>query len=387
MRGRLSISGAAVRRFMLALALGLSSAIHAAPDVSPEKIEDLKEEISDIDEWLTDARQDRSELEESLAAAERRISDLKRQRRDLQSRISQQQNELETLEVRERRLTRELDNRREQLAAQLRAAWMTGDAPAIKVLLNESDPQKLARLMTYHQHISQHTLGQIDDFNRTLKQLESTRQQARKAKASLRESERELAQQQTHLQSAQEKRQRTLSLLESDIEEKRSRREQLVADRERLEELLDDVQEAVANLSAPSDAAPFDSRRNQLPWPVDGRVVSHFGDSLHEGQLRQNGLAIETNKDANVSAVHYGRVVFSNWLRGFGLMTIIDHGDGYMSLYGNNSSLLTSPGDWVRAGEAIAIAGDGGGDDTPRVYFEIRKSGQPVDPGDWLKDL
>ncbi|PVY75879.1 septal ring factor EnvC (AmiA/AmiB activator) [Tamilnaduibacter salinus] len=381
------ITGATLRRWVLgaSLALGASGASLAAPDVSPEKIEALKEKIADIDDWLNDARQDRSELEEALATAERRISDLKRERRDLRRRIREQQDRLETLEAKERRLSRELDNRREQLAAQLRAAWMTGDAPALKVLLNESDPQKLARLMTYHQHISQHTLGQIDDFNRTLEQLETTRRQARRAKASLRDSERELARQQTHLQNAQDKRQRTLALLESDIEEKRSRREQLVADRERLEELLRDVQEAVANLSAPTDAAPFKSRRNELPWPVDGRVISHYGESLHEGRLRQNGLAIETRREANVSAVHYGRVVFSNWLRGFGLMTIIDHGDGFMSLYGNNSSLLKSPGDWVRAGETIAIAGNGDADDTPRVYFEIRQGGRPVDPESWLK--
>ncbi|PAV26578.1 peptidase M23 [Tamilnaduibacter salinus] len=381
------ITGATLRRWVLgaSLALGASGASLAAPDVSPEKIEALKEKIADIDDWLNDARQDRSELEEALATAERRISDLKRERRDLRRRIREQQDRLETLEAKERRLSRELDNRREQLAAQLRAAWMTGDAPALKVLLNESDPQKLARLMTYHQHISQHTLGQIDDFNRTLEQLETTRRQARRAKASLRDSERELARQQTHLQNAQDKRQRTLALLESDIEEKRSRREQLVADRERLEELLRDVQEAVANLSAPTDAAPFKSRRNKLPWPVDGRVISHYGESLHEGRLRQNGLAIETRREANVSAVHYGRVVFSNWLRGFGLMTIIDHGDGFMSLYGNNSSLLKSPGDWVRAGETIAIAGNGDADDTPRVYFEIRQGGRPVDPESWLK--
>lgn len=113
-------------------------------------------------------------------------------------------------------------------------------------------------------------------------------------------------------------------------------------------------------------------------------MLSSFGDSYADGKLRRNGLLISTKADAEITAIHYGRVVFANWLRGFGLLTIIDHGNGYMTLYGHSSSLFTSPGDWVAAGEAIALAGQTGGTNTTDLYFEIRHNGKPVNPRQWL---
>lgn len=113
--------------------------------------------------------------------------------------------------------------------------------------------------------------------------------------------------------------------------------------------------------------------------------MAAFGGSMAQGHLRRNGILVNTEEEAEIKAVHYGRVVFSNWLRGFGMMTIIDHGEGYMTLYGHSSSLLTSPGDWVRAGETIALAGRTGGTTDPAVYFELRHNGKPQNPTGWLK--
>jgi septal ring factor EnvC (AmiA/AmiB activator) len=118
--------------------------------------------------------------------------------------------------------------------------------------------------------------------------------------------------------------------------------------------------------------------------PTDD-AVDHVTSIHRGGHLRRSGLLIGTREETDVTAVHYGRVVFSNWLRGFGLMTIIDHGDGYMSLYGHSSSLLKSPGDWVTTGEAIAVSGQSGGTEDPVVYFEIRYNGKPQNPQKWLK--
>ena len=151
-----------------------------------------------------------------------------------------------------------------------------------------------------------------------------------------------------------------------------------------MEALLEEVQRAIADIPAPNESQPFASLRNRLPWPVQGKVISGFGDRYADGKLRRTGLLIRTAEDAPVKAIHYGRVVFANWLRGFGLITIIDHGDGYMTLYGHSSSLFTSPGDWVEAGETIALAGRTGGTEEPVLYFEVRHNGKPDNPRRWL---
>ncbi|TBW52932.1 peptidase M23 [Marinobacter halodurans] len=355
-----------------------------ADSVSPEQIEELKEQIADIDDWLKDAEADRGKLEQTLASTERRIGQLKKERRSLRQQVAEQQTEIDRLKERERKLEKELAAKREALKAQIRAAWMAGDAPAVKVLLNEIDPQKLSRIMTYHEYLSQDTVSQLEAFNRTLDDLKATREKSVAARLRLKKTEAAVAERQDKLEDQRKTRERTLALLKSDISDKKAQRQDLVADRKRLEKLLKEVEAAIADIPAPKESQPFSSLRAKLPWPTRGKVIIGYGESLHNGRLRHNGLLIATQPEAEVKAVHYGRVVFANWLRGFGLLTIIDHGDGYMSLYGRNSSLLKSPGDWVRAGETIAIAGEGGKDSNARLYFEIRHNGKPQDPMRWL---
>ncbi|ROT98703.1 peptidase M23 [Marinobacter sp. R17] len=355
-----------------------------ADSVSPEQIEALKEQIADIDDWLKDAEADRGELEQTLASTERKIGQLKKERRSLRQQAAEQQTEIDKLKDRERKLEKELAAKREALKAQIRAAWMAGDAPALKVLLNEIDPQKLSRVMTYHEYLSKDTVSRLEAFNRTLDDLKTTREQSIAAQLKLKKTEAAVAERQDKLEDQHKTRERTLALLKSDISDKKGKRQDLVADRERLEKLLKEVEAAIADIPTPKESQPFSSLRAKLPWPTRGKVIIGYGESLHNGRLRHNGLLIAAQPEAEVKAVHYGRVVFANWLRGFGLLTIIDHGDGYMSLYGRNSSLLKSPGEWVRAGETIAIAGEGDKDSSARLYFEIRHNGKPQNPMRWL---
>lgn len=364
--------------------LSLPAQAQDADSVSPAKIRALKEEIAEIDEWLADAQEDRSDLEQTLARTERQIGQLKKDRRELQRKAANQEQAIDKLRRREKELEQELNAKRDALEAQIRAAWMAGDAPALKVLLNEIDPQKLARVMTYHEYLSQHTLAELEAFNRTLDELKATRRETTAAQVELKKTEANLADRQTELEQQTKERERTLALLESDISQKKSQREDLVANRQRLEKLLKEVEAAIAEIPTPKESQPFSTLRAKLPWPTRGKVITGFGESLHEGRLRHHGLLIATERDAEVKSVHYGRVVFANWLRGFGLMTIIDHGNGYMSLYGLNSSLLKSPGDWVKAGESIAIAGESNRDARSQLYFEIRHDGKPENPEKWL---
>ena len=374
-----------IARLWLALALfAVATPALAEQQVTPGQIKALREEIADIDEWLADAEEDRSSLERQLSGLEQEIGRLTRERRELRQQAQDQQQRLNQLAEEEAELTRTLDNQRDTLKKQIRAAWMEGDAPAVKVLLNEIDPDKIARTMTYYEYLSRDTIDRLEAFAANLRQLRDTQKQVKAGRLRLAELEQNVADRQQKLNNSKSEREQTLAALKADISDRRSERQELEADRNRLEKLLKEVEEAIASIPIPNESDPFRSLRNKLPWPADGKVASSFGDSYAGGKLRYNGLLINTGEASDVRAVHYGRVVFANWLRGFGLITILDHGDGYMTLYGHSSSLYTSPGDWVEAGEAIAQAGRTGGTDNPAVYFEIRHNGKPDNPHRWL---
>jgi len=356
----------------------------AEQQVTPGQIEDLKEEIANIDEWLADAEEDRSSLEQQLSGLEQEIGRLTRERRELRQQAREQQQRLTKLGKEETELTRVLESQRDSLKKQIRAAWMEGDAPAVKVLLNEIDPDKVARTMTYYEYLSRDTIDRLEAFAANLRQLKETQKQVKAGRMRLAELEENVADRQQKLSSSKKEREQTLAALKTDISNRLSEREELEEDRKRLEKLLREVEEAIANIPTPNESDPFGSLKNKLPWPAEGKIVRNFGDSYASGKLKHNGLLINTAEEGDVKAVHYGRVVFANWLRGFGLITILDHGDGYMTLYGHSSSLFTSPGDWVEAGEAIAQAGRTGGTNDPAVYFEVRHNGKPDNPRRWL---
>lgn len=367
----------------LALILGATFA-YAGQEVTPAQVDALKKRIANIDKWLVSAERSRSDLEKQLVANERRISELTRERRNLRAQADEQQQRLTELQKQENELAATLELQREGLKKQIRAAWMEGDAPALKILLNEIEPGMIARTMTYYEYLSRDTVGRLEAFQASLRELKAARAAVQTSRVELAKTEASLEQRQQQLADTRKEREKTLAALNADIRNRRGERDDLDADRKRLEKLLEEVQQAIANIPAPNESRPFKSLRNNLPWPAKGRVVSNYGAAYADGKLRRNGIIMNTQEDAEVKAIHYGRVVFANWLRGFGLMTIIDHGDGYLTLYGHSSSLFTAPGDWVAAGETVALAGRTGGTDDPAVYFEVRQNGKPVNPRSWL---
>lgn len=380
--GRLQLAGA-----LLVVAMGLpTTGVCAAQDndVTPEQVAAVKAQIHKIDRWLKQAEQDRSQLQQSLASTEQAINRLTRERRELASKSAAQEQRLAELRQHEADVRKTLDSQRDSLRKQIRHAWMQGDTPAVKVLLNEINPGKIARTMTYYEYLSQESVDRLKAFQASLAELQQVQDKVLASRAELARLQEQVEKRQQALGDRRQEREQTLAALRADIRDRQSERESLVADRERLEKLLQAVEQAIASIPSPNESQPFKSLRAELPWPARGKVVRHFGESLAHGKLRQNGILISTDSGADVSAVHHGRVVFANWLRGFGLMVIIDHGDGYMSLYGHNSSLLVKPGDWVTTGQPIAVAGRSGGSESPGVYFEIRHRGQPQNPEKWL---
>lgn len=371
---------------LLALALVPAPAALAGGNdqVSPRKLEALKHRIKSVNQWLEKAQAHRSSLENKVRDLEKSIGALNGQLHQLQLKADRLQKRLGQLDQQQQALKAKLAARRRDLEKQLRAAWMQGSSPAIKVLLNQQDPERLARTLTYYQYLSRANIQSLKHFNSLLAQLQDNRRQIADARTQLAATRARLKDQRDQLAKEQARRQVALTQLGARIQDKQQELQHLKANRDRLEKLLNKVRDAVANLPMPADNKPFASLRGKLPWPLRGPLIGHFDAPMAGGKLHRTGILIKTAIKTPVKAVDYGRVVFANWLRGFGLLIIIDHGHGYMSLYGHNSSLLKAPGDWVSAGDTIALAGDSGQGQEPALYFEIRHNGKPQNPLHWL---
>ncbi len=361
------------------------SASNKEPDVSPKQLKELKKNIGKLNNWIDKAEGKKANLQKELRKSEQQISRITKDIHQVQKKLNNAQKSLKTLQKRKQTLELDLKNQQSYLKKQIITAYSLGRQPAIKVLLNLEDPQKIDRTLAYYDYFNKARAKQIESYRTTINELSETRTAIDHENEVLIKSRSQLVSSKSELKQSQRLRKRTLAKLSSSIEGKSKELDKLTKDQERLEILLKEVEKAIANLQLPEDSRPFSQLKSKLPWPTRGKVTKYYGSRLAGGKLRRKGLIIETNTATQVNAIHYGRIVFSDWIRGFGLMTIIDHSGGYLSLYGYNKSLLKDVGDWVHTGETIAYSGNSGGQQKTGLYFEIRKNGRPQNPLKWLK--
>lgn len=382
------LTRAIVSLVLLVLFASVSPATLAAdsePDVSPKQLKELKKTIGKLNSELDKAEGKKNELQKLLKNNELEISRIGKDIYKVQQQLRDAQKRLKELQKKKNSLELQLKNQQSYLKKQIVTAYSLGRQPAVKVLLNLEDPQKIDRTLAYYDYFNKARAKEIESYRTIIKQLSDTRTEIDHENEKLINARSQLVTSKAELNESQRSRKRTLARLNSSIKDKSLELEKLTSDQKRLEQLLKEVEKAIANMKLPEDSRPFSQLKSKLPWPTHGKVTEYYGSRLAGGKLRRNGVIIETNSAIQVNAVHYGRVVFSDWIRGFGLMTIVDHGGGYMSLYGHNKSLLKEIGDWVRTGETIAYSGNSGGQQETGLYFEIRKNGRPQNPLKWLQ--
>lgn len=375
------------RRLALAawLALGLVNAALGAPSTpeTRDRLKQVKAEISQLTRSLADARKTYADEQEALRNADRDISTSAMRLRDLESTAAGHRAEMAQLDAKRERYLHTLDQRRQALARQIMAAYRLGRESRLKLVLNQDSPAQLSRMLAYYDYFSKSEAGQIGELKQVLQTLD--RMQA-KIDQELSALEVIKANQQTvmdKLRQQREQRRQIVARLSAQIDSDETRLAELKKNRRDLETLLRKLTSVLADI--PDDLgrrlAP-EQFKGKLPWPVKGRVRHAFGQPRTAG-LDWQGWLIAAPTGSEVKSIGYGRVAFSDWLRGYGLLMIIDHGDGFMSLYGNNESLLHEVGDWVEPGTAISTVGE-----SPRngsgLYFEIRKNGKAVDPAIWI---
>ena len=370
---------------LLLLLLILPAGAQADSDNST-RLEQLRQDIHKLRSELDSDRQRKQSLQSRLRNTEKRIGKTAALLRELDQQIRHQKRELKRLQKQRGQLRGDLQQQRLALARQLRAAYASGQQEYLKILLNQQNPAVVARTLTYYDYYNRARLQKIQAIDTSLTELAALEEKIQHETQRLEANRSERKREKQQLEARRRERHQLLASLNEEMRDKDRRLRQLLEDKRNLQALIDRIARRPAD--APLDLGegqPFGQLRGRLAWPTDGRISARFGKRRNEGKLRWQGVRIDAPEGTEVRAISHGRVAFSDWLRGFGLLTIIDHGDGYMSLYGGNQSLFKEVGDWVESGDVIAAVGNSGGNEKHALYFEIRHNGKPVNPLKWCR--
>lgn len=346
----------------------------------------LGQVLAEIDQLKTSLESSRTEQrkeQDRLRNLDLRIQQANGDLRQLQEQKTAQQQELETLLRQRSEYLAQLEQRMDQLAEQLRRSYRNSRQSRIQLVLNQDDPGRLGRLLAYYDYFARAQADRIALLRSALTTLEVMQQSIDRQLSQL---ERLRAEQQAALEglgAQREQRQVLLAELASQIGSGASRLQELERNRQDLEALIERLTDVLADIPPDlGNRVGVEKQKGHLPMPVQGPVKHAYGQS-RGGVLNWQGWLIGAKAGTEVAAIAYGRVAFADWLRGYGLLIIVDHGQGYMSLYGYNESLLHDAGAWVEPGDPISIVGTNPGNEQG-LYFELRKGGKAIDPAGWL---
>lgn len=370
---------------LLAFSLLTSGQVLAADkEVSAQQLKELNSRIKTLEQSLNQVKGAKAEVLKELQASEEKIADTAKAIRSNLASSKRLQSRLSELRAEKGDLKLKQNQQKDYLEKQIRSAYAMGRQEYLKVLLNQQQPDQVSRVLRYYDYINKERSRHIDEYLETARSLNRVEKEILQKDYVLSTTRSKLEADRGRLKAEQKKRETLVAQLDKEISGKGQELVTLNQDRARLEQLLEEVREAIVNIPMPKDTRPFKSMRGKLPWPLKGRVAYAFGSEQIRGKLRRNGMVIRGNEGTEIKAIHSGRVVFADWLRGYGVLLILDHGNGFMSLYGHNQSLLREAGDWIHAGESIATVGRSGGQSRSGLYFEIREKGAPQDPIIWL---
>ena len=368
---------------MLSLAF-TSALLSGQVPVEERQLELLLNTIATVRQELEQTRADRSSVYVEIESSEKAIADVEAKIAAINIRLATAQNELASLQDEAAEL--ELARSRQQaiLMQYLVNAWQSARLEKLQLLLNQQNLRKTARMLQFYNYFSEARAERIAAFTLTLQQLAELSSSIEVTTAMLDQEYQALSVQESVLEAQQSERRQVLDTLDIALAEGNNQIQQLEFEKIELELLLEELQRAVTDLTPDGANLPFADMKGSLNWPVDGPVSNNFGSSHELGDLTWEGITISAQPGSPIKAIHPGRVVFSDWFGNSGLLLIIDHGDGYMSLYAHNQALMKTVGDWVAAGETIAATGNTGGQREAALYFEIRRNGTAINPVEWL---
>lgn len=367
----------------------LCLSVQAAPSGNAARQAQLKElraRIAQVQSRLDSEIQQRSKLQSNLRASEQQIGQLTKSLHNLNASVGQAQSRLDALQRQQAQKQLALAAQKDALAEQIRAAYMQGQDTQLQLLLNAQDPTTISRLLAYYEYVNAARAARIQAVRAELDALVRIDAQVQRQLLQLTQLRDQRTQALAKLQQSRAARQQALVQINASIKSGSQKLARMHSDARDLEHLLANLQQTLSDIPVDLEGHHrFASLRGRLPWPVAGRVIQHFGQSLAGGRLQARGDLIAAPLGTPVRAISYGRVVFADWLPHFGLLVIIDHGDGYMSIYAHNQNVYAQVGDWVQMGETIATLGDSGGQNQAALYFEIRYRNVALSPRDWCR--
>jgi len=376
----------------LALWAGLSVATWAQSpntlDQTSEQIKALRAEISVIQARLASQESERDTLQDALREAEVKIGELDRELGALNQERRALKQELTALDAEGEQLRDAQRQRANTIDVSIQELWVLQQGGGFRVWLGDQNPEDVARNLAYFQTLIEAQQQTIAEYELGLEAVEQNRSRIAQAQTALREQATAAAATKATLTDQRATRQSTLTLISQRVQDDQQRLSALERDQARLNALLDELESLAANSSPvvtpPEAQLPFADTQGALSMPMAGKLTNRYG-ARRNADIRWRGWLITADEGEPVRAVHGGDIIYADWLRGQGLLIVIDHGEGWLSLYAQNHSLLRGVGDRVSAGDIIAKAGASGGSETSGLYFEIRHRGEPVDPGEWIR--
>lgn len=377
---------------MRTLALVIASLLYCAalfgaekaaqtPEQAREQLAAAQRAIDEVQAWLARANDQQSAEEKRLQDAAIALSDSSRELKELATQRQRLEGELADLERLIAAQTTEINARQQALDDVLRALHRQGEGNLARAFLSGQGPTNAARQLTYLNRLTASQRETLAAYELALDELNQSRQQIESRKQALVSVEARVAATLEERTAEAQEREAALAALTRTIQTQRGELEQLEMDKAGVQQLIEQLELALRRIPAPDAGTRFASLKGKLSTPVEAPIASRFG--IDSNGLSRQGVTFRSKSGEPVLAVHSGRVVFADWLRGAGLLVIIDHGDSYMTLYGNNESLEVSAGVSVNAGDVVASAGKSAAEETG-LHFEIRKGGVALDPEEWL---
>ena len=372
----------------MALSWPLAGQSPEAIDDTAEQISALRAEIASLQQRLASQEDDRNELQVALREAETQMSVLDQQLTKLKGKRAQLQQKIDQLDQEGEQLRSAQQRHADTIDASIQHLWLLQQGGGFRVWLGDQSPEDVARNLAYFQMVIEAQQQSIDAYEKGLKALARNRNAIAQTESELRAQSEAVAAARDALAIQREARQMAFAAINQQVKSDQQRLTVLMRDRERLDALLAELEalaEAAAPVMAPvANLQPFAESKGTLPMPVSGSLTNRFGERRN-ADIRWKGWLIAAEEGEPVRAVHGGQVIYADWLRGQGLLMVVDHGEGWLSLYGQNHSLLRAVGERVSAGDVIARAGASGGSELSGLYFEIRHDGQPLDPTEWIR--
>jgi len=359
-----------------------------ANPVPAKELASVKTEIEALSNDVKLNKASKETLFKQLKKQSLAVSELNKELKALAQKMRKQSAELDQLAIQVQKHHKTQDEQLAALNKQIRSAYINGQPSVMKVLLNQENPATLSRSTIYYRYFHQARQEQLINLAVALENLTSDQKRLFAAQKQQKQLYAEQEKKQGALKEKAQQREVTLAILDKKISGQDARLELLREQEKSLQAVLSSLNKPKKSehtvTSRPKEQSAFAERVGKLQWPVKGKLLAHYGSPRNLGKLTWQGIMISASSGDNVVAAAPGRVVFADWLRGFGLLLIIDHGDQYMTLYGNNETLLKEVGDEVRTGELIAQSGENDVRQQAGLYFEMRHKGSPTNPMKWL---